>query len=114
MGHGNWFKDSVRITFPTIWQGEQIKMWSENYFMYVGKWKNDKEEFDVYGGGTFTLEDTNYTEYVKYCETKDWVNMEFKMTMVFMNDTVFQTYHPLDTLGNQNTDVTILEKYVRH
>jgi hypothetical protein len=33
--------------------------------------------------------------------------------MEFVNDTLFHSYHPIDSLGNVMENVTIIEKYVR-
>ena len=107
--------DSVRTTFPTIWQGDQIKMWSEDYYIYVGKWKSNNREGDIFGGGTYTLDDKDYTEYIQYEFEKQYVGKVNKgMTLYLENDTLYQTYHPIDTLGNVRNDVTLLEKYVRY
>jgi len=106
--------DTIRTSFPTLWQGEQIKMWSEDYFMYVGKWKSSNGEGDIFGGGTYTLEGKEYTEYNKYEYSKQYVGKVSKgMTLYLKNDTLYQTYHPFDTLGNVRNDVTLLEKYIR-
>lgn len=89
-------------------------MWSEDYNAYVGKGKSSTEEFDIYGGGTYTLSGDQYTEFIKYCDIKHYIGKEVKMTLKLKKDTLFQTWHPIDTLGNQRTDVTLLEKYVRY
>jgi len=56
--------DNVQIGYPFTWQGEQIKMWSENYWMFVGKVTNRTPVRARYGGGTYTLEGKEYTEYL--------------------------------------------------
>jgi hypothetical protein len=107
--------DSVQIRYPVTWQGEQIKMWSENYWMLVGKATSTTPETDIYGGGTYKLEGKEYTEYIEYLTSNQYVGkVNDGLTLYVKDDTLFQTYHPVDTLGNLRKDITYLEKYVRH
>jgi hypothetical protein len=83
--------DSIRTTFPTHWQGEMIKIWSEDYFIYIGKWKNSNEEMDIAGGGTYTFNDKQSTEYLDYCESSHYIGKELKLNLDLKNDTLYQS-----------------------
>ena len=48
--------DSVIATFPDSYQGGQVKMWCNNYWMFVGQYKQDTIISESYGGGSYTLE----------------------------------------------------------
>ena len=74
----------------------------------------DNEEMDIAGGGRYTFNDKQYTEYLDYCESSNYIGKELKLNLDLKNDTLYQSWHPIDTLGNVRTDVTLLEKYVRY
>ena len=106
------------ITFPTAANAgktSQIKMFSEKTWMFVGKSLRDTIVADVYGGGTYTLEGTKYEEYIMYHYGKQWIGRTSKnMTMELVNDTLVQSYHPINASDGLAIDsITNIQKYVR-
>jgi hypothetical protein len=106
------------VTFPTATntgKTSQIKMYSEKNWMFVGKSLRDTVVLDVYGGGTYTLEGTKYEENIMYHYGKQWVGRTSKnMTMELVNDTLVQSYHPINATDGLAVDsITNIQKYVR-
>ena len=106
------------ITFPTEankGKTTQVKMYSEKNWMFVGKSYRDTIVADVYGGGTYTLEGTQYEENIMYHYNKQWVGRISKnMTMELVNDTLIQSYHPISATDGQPVDsIRNVQKYIR-
>ncbi len=106
------------VTFPTEANKDktsQIKMYSENTWTFVGRSLRDTIIVDVYGGGTYTIEGINYEENIMYHYGKQWVGRTSKnMTLKLENDTLVQSYHPINTATGQPVDsITNIQKYVR-
>ncbi len=90
-------------------------MWSENYWMFVGKVTSNTPVQARYGGGTYSLDGKEYTEYIDYhCAIGYEGTVSKGMTLFNMNDTLYLTYHPVDMLGNARKEITFMEKYVRY
>lgn len=102
----------AEVRFPIIWTGSQIKMWSEKHFMFVGRWNKDTLHGDMYGGGTYTLEGNQYEEYVLYHNFKAFEGQKVPMSLELRNDTLIQTFHPVDSTGKQVENI-LVEKYIR-
>jgi hypothetical protein len=101
------------ITYPGILVGDEYKMWSEKNFIFFGRWREDSVVTDHYGYGTYTLEGNNYEETVLYHFVKDYEGKKLKMTLEFRNDTLIQIYHPVDSTGKENENVSSVEKWIR-
>ncbi|MDB4583407.1 hypothetical protein N9164_09660 [Draconibacterium sp.] len=83
--------------------------------MFVGKVTSSTPVRARYGGGTYSLEGKDYTEYIDYHSVIGYEGTVSKgMTLYYMNDTLYLTYHPVDMRGNAITDITFMEKYVRY
>lgn len=105
------------ITFPTdANRGKltQVKMWSEKNWMFYGKSDRDTVIVDLYGGGTYTLEGTNYEENIYIHHAKRYENLiNRNMTMELVNDTLVMTYHPIDEINNELVDsIIVYQKYI--
>jgi hypothetical protein len=74
--------------------GTEIKIWSGNYFNFVGCYTRQKDTTieDNYGGGTYELEGTHYEESYLYCVEKSWVGTSQKLLLEIKNDTLIQTW----------------------
>lgn len=104
--------DTTTATFPGDYQGSQVKMWSDNYWMFVGKYKQDTVVMDGYGGGNYTLEGMVYKETIKYHSSADNVGQTLRMRIVVKNDTLIQVW-PADEKGEIDKSTYNSEKYVR-
>jgi len=63
------------------------------------------------GGGRYTLNDDKYTEYLEYCNDRQWENNKFDFTITIANDTLIQKgIEKIDSLGVNRVNV---EKYIR-
>ena len=80
--------------------------------MDVGRSKSGTTVTDEYAYGTFKLDGTKYEEYVKYLFYKPYEGTTVKLSMVFMNDTLIQTF-PVDDKGRPDQNEAWVEKYVK-
>ena len=91
-----------------------IKIMNDNYFAFLKHdlltKKDSSNHFDA-GGGRYTLNGDQYTEYLDYYADKNWENKPFKFTVTFKNDTLIQK--GLEKVEKENIDRIIIEKYIR-
>ena len=104
--------DSIVATFPADYQGSQVKMWCNNYWMFVGEYTQDTVKQESYGGGSYTLEGIVYKETIKYHVTKENIGETLRMRIVVANDTLIQVW-PADETGEVDKSNYHSEKYVR-
>jgi hypothetical protein len=114
--------DTIIGTFPADYGGSQVKMWSDNYWMFVGQYKQDTVFTDNYGGGSYTLEGVVYKETIMYhttkdyigqtLTTKDYIGQTLRMRIVVENDTLVQVW-PADEKGEIDKSNYTSEKYAR-
>jgi len=63
------------------------------------------------GGGRYTLDGNQYTEFLEYCNAREWEGHEFKFDVTVSNDTLIQKgIEKLENLGIERLNI---EKYVR-
>jgi hypothetical protein len=72
--------------------GTEMKIWSGNYFNFVGRYKMDTAFLDNYGGGTYKLEGTHYEESYLYFVDKTMVGTSQRLLLEIKNDTLTQTW----------------------
>jgi len=105
-------KDS---TFTDYTKGKKgIKIVNGTHFSFLihdlTKGKEKTPLFDV-GGGHYTLNGDKYTEYLDYCNAREWENNKFDFTITIKNDTLTQTgIEKIDSIGVNRINI---EKYVR-
>ena len=104
--------DSTIVTFPGDYQGSQVKMWCNNYWMFVGQLSQDTVVMDNFGGGSYALEGIVYKETIKYHTSPDYVGKTLRMRIVVKNDTLIQVW-PTDEMGEVDKSNYTSEKYVR-
>ena len=104
--------DSVVATFPGTYQGSQVKMWCNNYWMFVGQFSQDTVTADGFGGGSYTLEGIVYKETIKYHSSESNIGKTLRMRIVVANDTLIQVW-PADEMGEVDKSNYTSEKYVR-
>ncbi|MDZ7635673.1 MAG: hypothetical protein U5L72_15075 [Bacteroidales bacterium] len=104
--------DTTVATFPGTYQGSQVKMWCNNYWMFAGQSKQDTVVMDNFGGGSYTLEGIVYNETIKYHSSADIVGETLRMRIVVKNDTLIQVW-PADEKGEVSKSNYTSEKYVK-
>jgi hypothetical protein len=104
--------DTTTATFPGDYQGSQVKMWCNNYWMFVGEYTQDTITDKNFGGGSYTLEGLVYKETIKYHSTADYVGQTLRMRIVVENDTLIQVW-PANETGEIDKSNYTSEKYVR-
>jgi hypothetical protein len=104
--------DSVISTFPGSYQGSQVKMWCNNYWMFVGDFSQDTLKTKGFGGGSYTLEGIVYKETIRYHSSDDYTGKTLRMRIVVANDTLIQVW-PANETGEVDKSNYNSEKYVR-
>lgn len=105
--------DIVQYSTPGNISGSQIKMWSDDYFTVVGKYRiNGEQEQDNFVGGSYSLDGKRYIENIHYHTDKNYVGTNPKMIMELKGDTLIQTW-PVDDDGIIDQNNYSVEKYVR-
>jgi hypothetical protein len=90
--------DTVSLKYPGDVEGNQMKMWSKEHFVFVGLFRQDTTELDSFGGGTYTLEGNIYKENIEYHVTRSIVGKTNQMYIRVSNDTLYQIW-PVDDAG---------------
>jgi len=98
-------------SFQTMVKWGQIKTWSKEYFTFVGHYDQDTISFDVFGGGTYTLNGDKYEEHVIYHNDKSYIGTKYKCILEIRNDTLFQKCR-MDNNWKLQEDYGT-EKYIR-
>lgn len=104
--------DSTIAIFPADYKGSQVKMWCNNYWMFVGEYTRDTVKLESYGGGSYTLEGIVYKETIKYHVTEENIGETLRMRIVVANDTLIQVW-PADETGEVDKSNYNSEKYIR-
>jgi hypothetical protein len=104
--------DSVLSSFPSTYQGSQVKMWSDNYWMFVCRFFNATDTVDGFGGGSYTLDGIVYKESIVYHGTPGYTGRTLRMRIAVKNDTLVQVW-PADEKGEVDKSNYTCEKYVR-
>ena len=107
---GAWDVVSVKhISGDTVfdYKGSTLKIWSGNYFNFVGRWSLNGDTMNSYGWGTFKLDGNRYEENLVFPETNT-----YKMLLEIKNDTLTQTW-PANDSGVVDRSNYYVEKFTR-
>ena len=63
------------------------------------------------GGGSYTLNDSLYTEHLEYCSDRNWEGNVFKFTLTIKNDTLIQS--GVEKVEGAGVNRINIEKYIR-
>jgi hypothetical protein len=107
-------EDTISATFPGDYTGSQVKTWTKNYVMWVGRFTQltDTVTIDSYGGGTYKLEGDKFEEMLQYHTYKSNVGTTKRMLLEIRNDTLIQRW-PTDEDWKINKSNYNTEKYIR-
>jgi hypothetical protein len=111
-GDAIYHGDSIVNLVPSKFTGSDIKIWTEKYCAYIGRFKVDTSFLDHFGGGTNTLNGTRYEEQVLWHYNQKSVGNKVKMLLELKNDTLIQTF-PVDENGKGNKKLYYIQKYAR-
>ena len=106
-------KDSTYSTFnPKV---KMIKIINPIHFAFLSHDLNGGKDSSTTvftaGGGTYTLKDSIYTEYLEYFIDRQWENNKFEFLINIANDTL--TQKGIEKLEKLGIDRVIIEKYKR-
>ena len=91
-----------------------IKVINDTHFAFMGHdLTNGKDSAAFYssGGGNYTLNASNYSEHLEYCNDRQWEGNDFSFTITINNDTLIQQgIEKIDSIGVNRLNI---EKYVR-
>jgi len=93
---------------------EFIKIINSDHFAFLShdihKGKDTTASFSA-GGGKYSLQDSQYTEHLEYCNDRQWEGNDFQFTITIHNDTLIQQgLEKIDSIGVNRINI---EKYVR-
>lgn len=94
---------------------EMIKIINDSHFSFVRHdLKMGKDTANVIygsGAGRYTLNGDQYTEYLDYCNDRNWEGHTFKFTVTINSDTLIQ--QGIEKIEAEGIDRLIIEKYVK-
>ena len=92
-----------------------IKIINDTHFAFMQhdltKGKDTARAVFSSGAGTYTLNDSTYTEHLEYCSAREWENNDFKFTIVIKGDTLTQT--GIEIVESAGVNRLNIERYVR-
>jgi hypothetical protein len=106
--------DRGKVTnyFSEHYTVNQIKMWSGNYFIFVGKYEVDTTTSYRYGVGTYTIDGNLYEEDILYHFDEAYEGQKNKIWLEVRNDTLLHIF-PVDDTGQPSQTTHWIEKYIR-
>jgi predicted small secreted protein len=101
-------------TTTTDYTGNQsmIKIINKTHFAFLNhdlKKGKDSTSVFVAGGGVYTLEGDQYTEYLEYCSAREWEGNTFQFTVMLKGDTL--TQQGTEKIENLDVERLNIEKY---
>ncbi|MCY7349998.1 MAG: lipocalin-like domain-containing protein [Cytophagaceae bacterium] len=91
-----------------------IKIINDTHFAFLkhdlAKGKDSSAAFSA-GGGSYSLEDSLYTERLDYCNEREWEGNDFKFTITLKNDTLIQ--RGIEKVESAGINRLNIEKYIR-
>ena len=104
--------NSNKVFVSSATNQNQLKIWTNDHFAFMGTYKSGKKVLDNYGAGTYTLNGNLYNETIIYHVDKKLVGKTIKMIIEINGDTLIQTW-PADDNGKINPDSYVQEKYIK-
>jgi len=106
-------KDDTTFTDYTKGQ-KMIKIINGTHFAFLRhdlkQGKDSSAVFDS-GAGRYTLTGDQYTEYLDYCNYREWEGHTFNFKVSVKNDTLIQS--GIEKVEKAGIDRVIIEKYIR-
>ncbi len=113
------FGDTYRKGDTTVtWYTKNIsfiKIIKDTHFAFLSHDPNKgKDSSAMYssGGGSYSLNDNQYTEHLEYCSDRQWEGNDFSFTITIHNDTLIQK--GIQKVADAGVGRLNIEKYVRY
>lgn len=93
---------------------EMIKIINDTHFAFLNHDTNhgkDSTALFVSGGGKYTFVENTYTEFLEYCNLREWEGNQFEFTVEIKGDTLIQS--GIEKIEDLGVDRKIIEKYLR-
>ena len=94
---------------------QMIKIINDTHFSFLrhdlNKGKDSSKAIYSSGGGRYSLAGDQYTEYLDYCDYREWEGHTFNFTVTIKNDTLIQ--RGVEKIEKAGIDRLIIEKYIR-
>lgn len=93
---------------------KMIKIITDSHFAFLNHDTNqgkDSTELFVSGGGEYSLVEDKYTEFLEYCNLREWEGNQFEFTVEVKGDTLIQS--GIEKIEDLGVDRKIIEKYLR-
>ena len=104
--------DKVKMKLNDNMTGDELKIWSKDHYMYVGRYKMDTTNFDNYGSGTYTVAGNHYVEMpIIASRNKNAKIDQIRILLDRKNDTIVQTW-PADEKWNVDKNNYYIQKLV--
>ncbi len=91
-----------------------IKIINDTHFAFLqhdlNKGKDSAAVF-ASGGGSYSLNDSMYTEHLEYCSARNWEGNDFKFTITIKNDTLTQS--GVEIVESAGINRINIERYIR-
>ena len=94
--------DKTTLLYPGKNQGSEIKLWSGDRWALVGVFVEDSTLSDVFAGGKFTIDGTDYQEIVEFHSATEYLGQTVKLYLEIKGDTLTQ-FWPVDENGEPVT-----------
>lgn len=91
-----------------------IKIINDTHFAFLQhdlKKGQDSNAVFVSGGGSYSLNDSSYTEHLEYCSARNWEGNDFKFTISIKADTLIQI--GVEKIESEGVNRLNIEKYIR-
>ena len=90
-----------------------IKIINDTHFAFLHHDLNKGKDSAVFvaGGGSYSLNDSTYTEHLEYCSAREWEGNDFTFTITIANDTLIQ--RGVEKVEAAGVDRINIEKYIR-
>ncbi|HEY3371104.1 MAG TPA: hypothetical protein VGK10_09670 [Prolixibacteraceae bacterium] len=117
---GTWKQVSFRVVrngntvsqVSHIGNGEQLKSWSKERFLFVGKAINNNDVNYTYGNGNYNLEGNHYTENIKVHVSPSYEGLSLKFLMELKADTLTQIF-PVKDDWTYDKENCWIERFVK-
>ena len=104
--------DHTTLLYPGSTRGIEIKMWAGDRWALAGVFVEDSVLTDVFAGGKFTIDGTDYREIVEFHSAPEYLGQTVKLFLEIKGDTLTQ-YWPVDEPGEPIKSHYYMEKWVR-
>jgi len=92
--------------------GEQLKSWSKETFLFAGKARENNQSSYSFGNGTYSLHGNHYTENIQVHVSPSYEGMILKIYMELKGDTLTQIF-PVRNDWSYDMNNCNIEKFVK-